>query len=37
MIDLRNLYSIADIAKTPFIYHSIGRHTVRPLVPGKAS
>lgn len=37
MIDLRNLYSIADIAKTPFIYHSIGRHTVRPLAPGKAS
>jgi UDPglucose 6-dehydrogenase len=30
MIDLRNLYSITDIAKTPFIYHSLGRHVLRP-------
>jgi UDPglucose 6-dehydrogenase len=37
MIDLRNLYSIADIAKTPFIYHSLGRQTIRPLTAGKAS
>jgi UDPglucose 6-dehydrogenase len=37
MIDLRNLYSIADIARTPFVYHSLGRHTLRPLVPVKAS
>jgi UDPglucose 6-dehydrogenase len=36
MIDLRNLYSIADIAKTPFIYHSLGRHVLRPLPTGKA-
>lgn len=34
MIDLRNLYSIADIAKTPFIYHSLGRQTLRPLMTG---
>jgi UDPglucose 6-dehydrogenase len=31
MIDLRNLYSIPDIARTPFIYHSLGRHVLRPL------
>jgi UDPglucose 6-dehydrogenase len=31
MIDLRNLYSITEIAKTPFIYHSLGRHVLRPL------
>lgn len=31
MIDLRNLYSITDIARTPFIYHSLGRHVLRPL------
>jgi UDPglucose 6-dehydrogenase len=37
MIDLRNLYSIADIARTPFIYHSLGRQTIRPLVAGKVS
>ncbi|MGE3871655.1 MAG: UDP-glucose/GDP-mannose dehydrogenase family protein [Parvibaculaceae bacterium] len=36
MIDLRNLYSIADIAKTPFIYHSLGRHVLRPLATGKS-
>jgi UDPglucose 6-dehydrogenase len=36
MIDLRNLYSITDIAKTPFIYHSLGRQTLHPLVAGKA-
>jgi UDPglucose 6-dehydrogenase len=36
MIDLRNLYSIADIARTPFIYHSLGRQTLRPLTTGKA-
>ncbi len=30
MIDLRNLYSTADIAKTPFTYHSIGRQVVAP-------
>jgi UDPglucose 6-dehydrogenase len=37
MLDLRNLYSIAEIAKTPFTYHSLGRHTIRPLMPAKAS
>src|SRR5262249_28235534 len=36
MIDLRNLYSITEIAKTPFIYHSLGRHVLRPLMTGKA-
>lgn len=35
MIDLRNLYSTADIAKTPFIYHSIGRQAIKPAVSGK--
>ena len=30
MIDLRNLYSTADIAKTPFIYHSLGRQVITP-------
>ncbi|MGE0242129.1 MAG: UDP-glucose/GDP-mannose dehydrogenase family protein [Parvibaculaceae bacterium] len=36
MIDLRNLYSITDIAKTPFIYHSLGRQVLRPLMTGGA-
>jgi UDPglucose 6-dehydrogenase len=36
MIDLRNLYSITEIAKTPFIYHSLGRHVLRPLMTGQA-
>lgn len=36
MIDLRNLYSIADIARTPFIYHSLGRQALRPLMTGGA-
>jgi UDPglucose 6-dehydrogenase len=36
MIDLRNLYSIKEIAKTPFTYHSLGRHVMRPLMAGKA-
>jgi UDPglucose 6-dehydrogenase len=36
MIDLRNLYSITEIAKTPFIYHSLGRHALRPLMTGRA-
>jgi UDPglucose 6-dehydrogenase len=36
MIDLRNLYSITEIAKTCFIYHSLGRHILRPLMAGKA-
>jgi UDPglucose 6-dehydrogenase len=36
MLDLRNLYSTAEIAKTPFVYHSLGRHAIRPLVPAKA-
>ena len=35
MIDLRNLYSIAEIARTPFTYHSIGRQVITPT--GKAS
>jgi UDPglucose 6-dehydrogenase len=35
MIDLRNLYSITEIAKTPFIYHSLGRHVLRPLKMGQ--
>lgn len=30
MIDLRNLYSPTDIAKTPFGYHSIGRQAMGP-------
>jgi UDPglucose 6-dehydrogenase len=30
LIDLRNIYSAGDVAKTPFIYHSIGRPTVMP-------
>jgi UDPglucose 6-dehydrogenase len=30
MIDLRNLYSTSDIAKTPFSYHSIGRQVITP-------
>jgi UDPglucose 6-dehydrogenase len=30
MIDLRNLYSPTDIAKTPFAYHSIGRQAMGP-------
>jgi UDPglucose 6-dehydrogenase len=30
MIDLRNLYSTADIARTPFIYHSLGRQAITP-------
>jgi UDPglucose 6-dehydrogenase len=30
MIDLRNLYSPVDIARTPFIYHSLGRKTLEP-------
>jgi UDPglucose 6-dehydrogenase len=34
MIDLRNLYSPQDIARTPFVYHSLGRPVVRP--PGAA-
>src|SRR5262249_55004970 len=29
MIDLRNLYSITEIAKTCFTYHSLGRHVLR--------
>ena len=29
MIDLRNLYSITEIAKTCFIYHSLGRHVLQ--------
>ena len=37
MIDLRNLYSLADIAKTSFIYHSLGRQTIRPLIASPAS
>jgi len=32
MIDLRNLYSPFDIAKTPFIYHSLGRAPLEPEV-----
>jgi UDPglucose 6-dehydrogenase len=35
MIDLRNLYSTAEIARTPFTYHSIGRQVIAPT--GKAS
>jgi UDPglucose 6-dehydrogenase len=35
MIDLRNLYSTGDIARTSFTYHSIGRKVVAPA--GKAS
>jgi UDPglucose 6-dehydrogenase len=34
MIDLRNLYSTAEIARTPFTYHSIGRQVITPT--GKA-
>jgi UDPglucose 6-dehydrogenase len=30
LIDLRNIYSAGDVAKTPFIYHSNGRPTVVP-------
>jgi hypothetical protein len=30
MIDLRNLYSPHDIARTPFVYHSLGRGVLRP-------
>jgi UDPglucose 6-dehydrogenase len=30
LIDLRNIYSAGDVAKTPFIYHSIGRPAVMP-------
>jgi UDPglucose 6-dehydrogenase len=30
LIDLRNIYSAGDVAKTPFIYPSIGRPTVVP-------
>ncbi|WP_119392163.1 UDP-glucose dehydrogenase family protein [Taklimakanibacter lacteus] len=33
MIDLRNLYSTADIARTPFTYHSIGRKVVKAITP----
>jgi UDPglucose 6-dehydrogenase len=29
MVDLRNLYSISEIAKTCFTYHSLGRHVLR--------
>ncbi len=36
MIDLRNIYSTTDIARTPFIYHSLGRHVLRPLKTGRA-
>ncbi len=35
MIDLRNLYSTADIARTPFVYHSLGRQAIKPA--GKTS
>jgi UDPglucose 6-dehydrogenase len=37
MIDLRNLYSLQDIAKTPFVYHSLGRPVVRPPGPAGAA
>jgi UDPglucose 6-dehydrogenase len=37
MIDLRNLYSLADIARTPFIYYSLGRQTIRPAQAIKPS
>ena len=30
MIDLRNLYSPHDMARTPFVYHSLGRAVTRP-------
>jgi UDPglucose 6-dehydrogenase len=36
MVDLRNLYSIADIARTPFVYHSLGRRALRPTTAGGA-
>jgi UDPglucose 6-dehydrogenase len=36
MIDLRNLYSPDDIARTPFVYHSLGRGVVRPGLEDKA-
>jgi UDPglucose 6-dehydrogenase len=30
LIDFRNIYSAGDVAKTPFVYHSLGRATVTP-------
>jgi UDPglucose 6-dehydrogenase len=30
LIDFRNIYSAGDVAKTPFVYHSLGRATVSP-------
>jgi UDPglucose 6-dehydrogenase len=30
MVDLRNLYSPVDIARTPFVYHSLGRAALAP-------
>src|SRR5262245_224429 len=30
LIDVRNIYSAGDVAKTPFVYHSLGRATVTP-------
>jgi UDPglucose 6-dehydrogenase len=33
LIDFRNLYSPFDMAKTPFVYHSLGR----PIVEGQAA
>jgi len=30
LIDFRNIYSAGDVAKTPFVYHSLGRTTVEP-------
>jgi UDPglucose 6-dehydrogenase len=30
LIDFRNIYSAGDVAKTPFVYHSLGRATAMP-------
>jgi UDPglucose 6-dehydrogenase len=30
LIDMRNIYTIEEVAKTPFAYYSVGRPTVLP-------
>ena len=33
MVDFRNIYSPADIERTPFVYHSVGRPTLCGAIP----